>query len=360
MATATQDLYSPDVDLDSFNVDELVQRLETMEKNNEQIKRENQLFESHLLRKSKENMPSDEETAKKWRELKQKGGDKALILTPEMKYEIASQELETLKANIEEGRDKSETLLERLKAILEGTDLSIAEIRKEAFDFGRFLSAAENGRIGKYDAEKLSKYMFDKLKQKEAYIDKLQSKNVSYKVQILKAEQQIKHKEDMGEDLKFIDFHQLQIENKKHVKDISDRNNKLIQLKMNSGKTVITMNKLKKELTLAERESERIDKQAEAHRANLEKKKLDIKSTQKKIEKEVKVKAQLYAMSTQNSDMPNPKAFVEQKNLVVELRKSKKNWERKIEIAELEARKARAILRKRDRQAMMQGYDFNQ
>lgn len=144
-----------------------------MEKNNEQIKRENQLFESHLIRKSKESMPSDEETAHRWKELKARGGDKALILTPEMKYDIASTELETLKANIEEGREKSETLLERLKAILEGTDLSIAEIRKEAFDFGRFLSSAENGRIGKYDAEKLSKYMFDKLKQKEGQIDKL-------------------------------------------------------------------------------------------------------------------------------------------------------------------------------------------
>jgi len=55
-------------------------------------------------------------------------------------------------------------LLERLKAILEGTDLSIAEIRKEGFDFGRFLSAAENGRTGKYDAEKLMKYMEDKFK----------------------------------------------------------------------------------------------------------------------------------------------------------------------------------------------------
>ena len=109
-------------------------------------------------------------------------------LSAEKKYEIAADELDTLKSNIEEGRDKSETLLERLKAILEGTDLSIAEIRKEAFDFGRFLSAAENGRIGKYDAEKLSKYMMDKLKQKEALIDKLQSKNVSLKVQILKAE----------------------------------------------------------------------------------------------------------------------------------------------------------------------------
>ena len=78
-----------------------------------------------------------------------------------------------MKSNIEEGREKSETLLERLKAILEGTDLSIAEIRKEAFDFGRFLSAAENGRTGKYDAEKLMKYMEDKFKGKDALIDKL-------------------------------------------------------------------------------------------------------------------------------------------------------------------------------------------
>ena len=59
-------------------------------------------------------------------------------------------------------------MLERLKAILEGTDLAIAEILKEAFDFGRFLSAAENGRTGKYDAEKLMKYMDDKLKTKDA------------------------------------------------------------------------------------------------------------------------------------------------------------------------------------------------
>lgn len=54
----------------------------------------------------------------------------------------------------------------------------------------------------------------------------------------MKAENQIKHKEEMGDDLKFIDFHQLQIENKKHVKDIDERNKKLLALKLNSGKTV--------------------------------------------------------------------------------------------------------------------------
>lgn len=52
----------------------------------------------------------------------------------------------------------------------------------------------------------------------------------------------------MGDDLKFIDFHQLQIENKQHVKDISDRNNKLVSLKLNSTKTVQTLNALKKKL----------------------------------------------------------------------------------------------------------------
>ena len=51
---------------------------------------------------------------------------------------------------------------------------------------------------------------------------------------ILKDEQQIKVKEEMGEDLKFIDFHQMQIANKKHVKEIEERNRRLIKLSAGS------------------------------------------------------------------------------------------------------------------------------
>jgi hypothetical protein len=237
--------------LHEMKLEELSQRLEAVEKDNEQIKRENQLFQSYILRRTKADHKEIDE-AEDMNKKKTKGrkslDNQPKRLNAEQKYEIANKELETLKFNIEEGREKSETLLERLKAILEGTDLSIAEIRKEAFDFGRFLSAAENGRTGKYDAEKLMKYMDDKFKAKEALIDKLQLKNVSLKTQILKADTQIKHKEEMGDELKFIDFHQLQIENKKHVKDIDERNKKLLALKLNSGKTVQTLNGLKKKL----------------------------------------------------------------------------------------------------------------
>ena len=160
--------------LEDLKLEELSQKLEAIEKDNEQIRRENQLFESYILRKTKDDKRLDDDYDERSKpKKKNKQADKVLRLTAEQKYEIANTELETLKANIEEGREKSETLLERLKAILEGTDLSIAEIRKEAFDFGRFLSSAENGRTGKYDAEKLMKYMEDKFKSKDALIDKL-------------------------------------------------------------------------------------------------------------------------------------------------------------------------------------------
>jgi hypothetical protein len=39
----------------------------------------------------------------------------------------------------------------------------------------------------------------------------------------------------MGDDLKFIDFHQLQIENKKYFKEIDEKNTKLLSLKIATG-----------------------------------------------------------------------------------------------------------------------------
>jgi len=346
MSQQITDLYSEHVNLEELTVDELVQRLEAMEKNNEQIKRENQLFESYILRCQKEDRKSEEDMAKKYNQMKQKYAGGKMVLSAERKYEIASAELTTLKHNIEEGRTKSETLLERLKAILEGTDISIAEIRKEAFDFGRFLSQAENGRIGKYDAEKLTKYIFDKALQKEAQIEKLTQKNVTLKVAILKAEAQIKQKEEMGDDLKFIDFHQMQIANKKHVKEIEERNRKLIKLKLSAGSTTQLLTKLKKALAEAEAKANQFKKDKFAKIVSLEKKEKDIEKTEKAIYDINEKQRELKQLVQNRKDMPEPLTFVKQRNDCVKEARENKDWKRKIEIAEFEAKKARAIIRK--------------
>ena len=101
----------------------------------------------------------------------------------------------------------------------------------------------------------------------------------------MKADTQIKHKEEMGDDLKFIDFHQLQIENKKHVKDIDERNQKLLSLKLNSGKTVQTLNSLKKKLTDAMREQDIISSDMRVKKEKQGKTQVAIKKTKDEIKK---------------------------------------------------------------------------
>jgi hypothetical protein len=59
-----------------------------------------------------------------------------------------------------------------------------------------------------------------------------------------------------------------------------------------------------------------------------------------------------------NKDKPKPMDFVEMKEAAIKLRKNKKDWERKIEIAELEASKARAIIKKSEQD--MEGYAYEQ
>lgn len=58
----------------------------------------------------------------------------------------------------------------------------------------------------------------------------------------------------MGDDLKFIDFHQLQIENKVYVKEIDEKNKKLLMLKIATGKI---MAKLTNERKLLQKEQSR-------------------------------------------------------------------------------------------------------
>ncbi len=127
--------------------------------------------------------------------------------------------------------------------------MSIQEIRKDAFDFHReILINGENARTGKIEAEKIIKYREDKLRQKEVQIKKFTDKIKTLEGQIVKTDQMIKKKEELGDDLKFIHFHKLQIENKKYVAEIDDKNKKLLKLKVATGSIVNKLNKEKMDL----------------------------------------------------------------------------------------------------------------
>lgn len=70
-----------------------------------------------------------------------------------------------------------------------------------------------------------------------------------------------------------------------------------------------------------------------------------VSKTDQDIEKAQQNNRKQRALQQQIENMPNPIKFVEQKNQCQELKNCVKNWERKIEIAEVAAKKARTVIR---------------
>ncbi|CAE7784246.1 LEUA [Symbiodinium pilosum] len=171
----------------------------------------------------------------------------------------------------------SDQNLDILKALMEETDIRIAEVKRDAYEFRRdIVVGAENPRTGKTIAEKVLKYMEDKLTQKDMQINKLLMKNQAYKVAIKKAEQQLKSKAETGDDLQYIDFHQLQIENSQFVKRIEEANQELIELKRRAGRTVKILNNMKKRLSSLTAEAKFLEDEIKERKAMLAKTEHDI------------------------------------------------------------------------------------
>merc|ERR1712185_487372 len=99
-------------------------------------------------------------------------------LTMEQKCEIANAELEQLQRENDETKKSSEKLIDTLRAVLEETDIRIAELKKDAYEFKRdIVVGAENMRTGKTVAEKMVRYMEEKLRSRDSAIEKLRLKN---------------------------------------------------------------------------------------------------------------------------------------------------------------------------------------
>ncbi|CAE7789656.1 Ccdc113 [Symbiodinium sp. CCMP2592] len=229
---------------------------------------------------------------------------------------------------------------------MEETDIRIAEVKRDAYEFRRdIVVGAENPRTGKTVAEKVLKYMEDKLTQKDMQINKLLMKNQAYKVAIKKAEQQLKSKAETGDDLQYIDFHQLQIENSQFVKRIEEANQELIELKRRAGRTVKILNNMKKRLSSLTAEAKFLQDEIKDRRSMLAKTEKDICKVVEEKEAARKEHKKLRAQSRQSPEMPQVVDYVSQKAEAYELEAQKRNWERKVELAETAAKRIRQAVK---------------
>lgn len=344
-------------------VEELQEKVQELQRQNEVLGMENEMLADYLQRDAERTagmddaeealseMPSPEKGKKGQQQRGGRQGQQRHVrlptsLTLEEKFRIANQEVEALMKDIEQTKKTSEQNLDILRALMEETDIRTAEVKRDAYEFRRdIVVGAENPRTGKTMAEKVLKYMEDKLTQKDMLINKLLMKNQAYKISIKKAEMQLKSKTETGDDLQYIDFHQLQIENQQFLQRIEEANEELIDLKRKSGRTVKSLSGMKKKLSSLTTKAKFLEEEIKERKAMLDKSQKDFDKVVEEKEAARKEHKKLRAQSRVTSEMPQVVDYVSQKAEEYELEAQKRNWDRKVELAETAAKRVRAALR---------------
>ncbi|ORY38847.1 hypothetical protein BCR33DRAFT_700354 [Rhizoclosmatium globosum] len=360
-------------DFDTYSDVDLVRLNDELKKRNALLDSENKLFESYLARvnpanpNANPNMKRDatamdemieeekrqaqaqaQADAAGRREKKKKGEktkevDKPILLTPEQKSEIATRELEELRDEIEKQKEEWGKILDNYKAELEEVEIRVSDIKKSMYEFKRdIVQQAVNQRTGKVVAERVLRYFDDKIRSKDAIIEKVRLKNATLKVQKNKLHLQLKQKEEMGEVLHAIDFDQLQIENKQYLAKIEDRNAELLKLKMTAGNTVQILNFYKKKLQSLTGESQKLKSEIDQRREFLAKLNMEATLVAEETKKASTVNEKLRE-KMEEFRVPHVMEYVHIKAEQHELIKKVKSWERKVEIASMQAQRMKKI-----------------
>eukprot|EP00744_Colponema_vietnamica_P004653 GILI01006910.1.p1 GENE.GILI01006910.1~~GILI01006910.1.p1 ORF type:complete len:366 (-),score=114.35 GILI01006910.1:82-1146(-) len=336
-------------------LDDLRRQFSQLQRDIEELESENMLLSSysdHHLSDPAEQEALRSNTASNSKSLlnsrKKSNVEKKLpmFLSAEQKHDLATSELEIIGKETEALRQTHEKNMNALRAALEEADQRIAETKKDIYEFRRdIMVGAENPRTGKTMAEKYIRYVEDKLREKDALIEKLKLKNATLQAHVGKTEGQLKQKEEQGEDLKYIDYHQLKIEHKQYLAKIEEANAELLDLKLTTGKTVQDLNNLKSKLHQLTEESQWLGKEIGSRRETLNKIGEDITRVTDERDAAMKENRRLKLQQQMTGDMPQVLDYVNQKQELYELEKDLISWERKMGTVEMAAKRAKSIIR---------------
>jgi hypothetical protein len=317
----------------------LESRIERLTKEVEHLRLENSVLLSYNEKKTAE-LGLDDDDKKK----KKNKRNVVQQLNAEQKYEIANVVHEDLLAEIDTHRKNSEKMIDTLRAVLEETEIRIGELKRDAYEFKRdVVVGAENSRTGKIMAERVVRYFDDKNKQVDAIIEKLRLKNANLKAQINKLESTLAQKEEVGDVLHYIDFHQLQIENKQYVAKIEERNDELLTVKHSSSKTTQALNEYKRKLGQQVEDANWLKSELQSKETLRGKLENEHKKVSKELVGEGKSRSRLKLQIEEAAEMPDIEEYIMQTREVQNLESVKKNWEKKVDIMEMAAKRSRSM-----------------
>ena len=194
-------------------------------------------------------------------------------------------------------------------------------------------------------SERIIRYFQRKTIQLDSAKDKLKLQQRVQKNRLQKIETKLKQREESGRNFHYIDFHQLQTENKRFKAELNNEKDKILNVKIvveKSEKRLIGLNTI-----LKEHEDERIKAEK-----SLGLRKRHFQRLQDKVQRNKDtiqcIKTDQQRANDENSDVSihakdvDVMNIVHQQTKIFELKSLIKTWTRKVEIAQL-ARKNRKI-----------------
>ena len=133
------------------------------------------------------------------------------------KYDVVHSELQNAHTKWENFEKRKDERTDELLAQNQEVISHIKDIKMEVYELNRKIDTQSENKNGKISYDVFKKFFEDKFKKLENMIKKFKDSIESLNKQIVVATKKIE-KKDSNNELQFIDFHQLQIENKKFFK----------------------------------------------------------------------------------------------------------------------------------------------
>lgn len=320
------------------------ENLENMLRRIEQMKQENALFLEYAKRKNKDLQGVTEENVTRGR---RKHG-KVPQFPTNRKLEMATQVIEQIEADIKQVERESSNEIAQHRANQVQIGIREKEIDKEIIGFQReIVEEGRDERSGHIIGEKLLKWYDDTIKQKDTTIGKLRLKRASMKSQIARTKARLQQKIELGEKLQQVDYDQLKIDHEGHQVEINKLSQDLAYLQKISSSVVSRLNSARN--LLAEEE-----KQCRIMESGIEQKQ---KAIQKYAKEAEQVEDDHQKLKLSNEDIVSKKSeyrvpdvsdYIEKKAQLYELSKVIKNWERKVQLAEMNVKRLKKELEEMD------------
>nr|CAG4707760.1 unnamed protein product [Naegleria fowleri] len=261
-------------------------------------------------------------------------------LTYENKIEIALKAIDILRNTIEKENKIYEKEIESMRARVQEADLEIEEVDKEHLEFRKeVVEPRDNGKNAKdgglysqfIAAEKIVQYFKNKQQQKDTLIHKLKLKISEVRAVVNKSKGQLESREQSGDQLTKTDFDQLKIENGLMNNKIDERNNELVELKLNTGALLQKLSALTEKLNKLTQDSKWYQKEIEKNRKDLESLKEEIEFVLKDKDIELS-RNQKMVVQHEQVKVPEILTYIKMKAELDQVRKEVTNWQRKVEI----------------------------